>query len=64
MAGDEDTGSLSSGADSLLDEGSDNAMRPVTGKKKSFKHRLKSTVVNCSFALSFSSPRPRQYFPS
>lgn len=40
QAGDEETGSLSSGADSFLDEGSDNAMRPITAKKKSFKHRL------------------------
>lgn len=62
QAGDEETGSLSSGADSFLDEGSDNAMRPITAKKKSFKHRLTSTVVTCLFPLSFSSPRSRQYF--
>lgn len=62
QAGDEETDSLSSSVESFLDEGSDSAMRPIAGKKKSFKHRLASTVTFCSFELSFESPLYRQTF--
>ena len=50
--GDDETGSAS--AESLLDEGSDTAMQPVAGKKKTSKRRFTGTII-LLFILAFSS---------